>query len=231
MALLGQAILAFSHDVTAGHETEWIEWHDREHIPERLSLPGFLRLRRYAALDAGRPALFYFYEAASAAVLQSPAYLERLGHPTPWTRQCMQYVCNNSRTVCRVSATLGRSLGGILAVVELGPRPGAEDGLRRWLIDEALPAAVARPGMVAAHLGEADAAATLVKTEEKTLLPSPDALARWLVMIEGVEQARVRAALADVLGREALLARGADLELAAGTYQLSFVMEAGPPAA
>ncbi len=48
------------------------------------------------------------------------------------------------------------------------------------------------PGMVGAHLGEADAAATTVKTDEKKLLQTPDAMARWLVMLEGVDR--------DVLG-------------------------------
>src|SRR6185295_2757368 len=73
MSLLGRALLAFSHDVTAGSEPDWTEWHDREHIPERLSIPGFLRLRRYVAVGAG-PRFFYFYETESLDVLQSPAY-------------------------------------------------------------------------------------------------------------------------------------------------------------
>jgi len=85
--------LAFSHDVTPGSEPDWTEWHDREHIPERLSIPGFLRLRRYVALGAG-PRFFYFYETESLDVLQSPAYLERLSKPTPWTTRCMTYVAN-----------------------------------------------------------------------------------------------------------------------------------------
>jgi hypothetical protein len=76
MSLLGRALLAFSHDVTPGSEPDWTEWHDREHIPERLSIPGFLRLRRYVALGPG-PRFFYFYETDSLDVLQSPAYLER----------------------------------------------------------------------------------------------------------------------------------------------------------
>src|SRR6058998_294753 len=97
MSLLGGALLAFSHDVTAGSEADWTEWHDREHIPERLSVPGFLRLRRYVALGGG-PRFFYFYETESLAVLQSPAYLERLQNPTPWTRRSMQHVTNNTRT-------------------------------------------------------------------------------------------------------------------------------------
>ena len=144
MTLLGRAILAFSHDVTPGSEPDWTEWHDREHIPERLSVPGFLRLRRYVALGSG-PRFFYFYETDGLAVLQSPPYLERLGNPTPWTTRCMTYIVNNKRTACEVTATLGDGLGGALAALDVGPVADRADGFRRWLVGTALPAALARP--------------------------------------------------------------------------------------
>ena len=224
MSLLGHALLAFSHDVTPGSKPDWTEWHDREHIPERLGIPGFLRLRRYVAVDAG-PRFFYFYETESLDVLQSPAYLDRLGHPTEWTRRCMPYVVNNKRTACRVTATLGRGLGGSLMVADVGPAAGRADALRKWLVDTALPAALAEEGMVAAHLAEADAGATTVRTDEKKLLQAPDALARWLVMVEGVVApalARATAALAD----DVLHAAGAEGMVERRRYQLSFVMSA-----
>ena len=223
MSLLGRALLAFSHDVTPGSEPDWTEWHDREHIPERLSIPGFLRLRRYVALGAG-PRFFYFYETESLDVLQSPAYLERLSNPTPWTKRCMQYVVNNKRTACRVAATLGDALGGALGVIDVGPAPGRADALRQWLAGTALPAALAMPGMVGAHLGEADAAATTVKTDEKKLLQTPDAMARWLVMLEGVDRDVLARAMRQVLSDSALRAAGAEGEIDRRDYQLGFVM-------
>jgi len=223
MSLLGRALLAFSHDVTPGSEPDWTEWHDREHIPERLSVPGFLRLRRYVAL-AGGPRFFYFYETESLAVLQSPAYLERLSNPTPWTTRSMQYICNNTRTACRVSATLGHGLGGVLHVVDIEPAPGRADSVRRWLVESALPAALAGAGIVGAHLGEADTAATTVTTNEKALLQTPDAMARWIVLLEGVDGERVAAASAAILGDTALRAAGVGGDIHRGAYQLSFLM-------
>jgi hypothetical protein len=223
MSLLGRAILAFSHDVTPGSEPDWIEWHDREHIPERLSIPGFLRLRRYVA-PGGGPRFFYFYETDDLAVLQSPAYLERLGRPTEWTKRCMPYVINNRRTACRVQATLGAGLGGALEVLDIGPVAGRADALRSWLEKTALPAALARAGMVAAHLVEADAASTTVRSDEKTLLRAPDAMARWIVLLEGVDRTAVAAASADALGDAALGAAGADPDLDRRAYDLSFLM-------
>ena len=224
MSLLGSAFLAFAHDVTPGDEQDWTEWHDREHVPERLAVPGFLRLRRYVTLGEG-PRWFYFYETESVDVLQSPAYLERLGNPTPWTKRCMRYVGNNRRTACRVSATLGRGLGGILSVVDVGPAPGQADRLRRWLVETALPAALTMPGVVGAHLGEADASATTVKTDEKKLLQTPDATARWIVLIEGVDRDALTAACRDTLGDAALRAAGAAGDIERGDHQLNFIME------
>src|SRR5215469_12914699 len=223
MSLLGRAFLAFTHDVTPGNEQDWTEWHDREHVPERLAVPGFLRLRRYVALGEG-PRWFYFYETESVDVLQSPAYLERLGNPTPWTKRCMQYVCNNRRTACRVSATLGRGLGGVLGVVDVGPAPGQADRFRRWLVETALPAALARPGIVGVHLGEADASATAVKTDEKKLLQTPDAMARWIIMIEGVDRDALTAVSRETLGDAALRTAGAAGDIERADHQLSFIM-------
>ena len=223
MSLLGGAILAFSHDVTPGNESDWTEWHDREHIPERLGVPGFLRLRRYVALTPG-PRFFYFYETEGLAVLQSPAYLERLGSPTPWTKRCMPYVVNNKRTACRVSMTLGRGLGAVLSAIDIGAGPAREDKLRAWLGASALHAALEQPGMVAAHLVEADAATTTVKTDEKKLLQTADGTARWLVLFEGVDRDAVANAEQRTLGDDALRAAGVDGAIERGLYQLSFLM-------
>ena len=223
MSLLGGAILAFSHDVTAGNESDWTEWHDREHIPERLGVPGFLRLRRYVALTPG-PRFFYFYETEGLGVLQSPAYLERLSNPTAWTKRCMPYVVNNKRTACRVSTTLGRGLGAVLSAMDIGAGAAHEDKLRAWLGSRALPAVLEQPGMVAAHLVEADTAATTVKTDEKKLLRTADDTARWLVLVEGVDRDAVANAEKQTLGDDALRAAGVDGTIERGMYQLSFLM-------
>ena len=71
-------------------EEEFNAWYDEEHLPERLSIPGFLSARRWAR--DGRPGEGRYlatYELASAAVLASPAYLAFFEKPTPWTRRCL----------------------------------------------------------------------------------------------------------------------------------------------
>lgn len=49
MSLLGKAVVAIWNDILPEGRDNFIEWHNREHIPERVSIPGFLRGRRYIA--------------------------------------------------------------------------------------------------------------------------------------------------------------------------------------
>jgi hypothetical protein len=40
-AFRGQPLIAIWNDIVAEGRTDFIEWHNREHIFERLSFPGF----------------------------------------------------------------------------------------------------------------------------------------------------------------------------------------------
>ena len=223
MTMAGKGVLAFWHDVAPGGDAEFDEWHLREHIPERVAVPGFLRCRRYATLGAP-PKYFYFYETESLDTLQSPAYLARLGDPTPWTKKTMPLVRNNKRTACRVVSTVGPGLGGVIATLELGPRAGHEEELRAWLTATALPGVVEHPGVVAGHLLEGDAGvSTAAKSDEKKLLATPDALVRWVVLVEGIDAAAVEGTCRDLLSAEALALRGATANVTLGFYRLQLV--------
>ena len=64
---------------------------------------------------------------------------------------------NNSRTLCRVTASVGA--GGVPAfwtMVLLRPATGQEDALRAWLAGNALPELILRPGVLSAHLLEGE---------------------------------------------------------------------------
>lgn len=222
MALLGQAVLAFWHDVTPEGREEFDHWHVREHVPERLAVPGFLRFRRYEAVR-GPAAYFYFYETESVATLSSPAYVARLNDPTLWTRRVLPVFRNTKRTACRVTATLGHGLGGSVTALEFGPAAGRADELRAWLTGTALPAAMERRWLVGAHLCEADVEASTVKTEEKKLRERPDELARWILLLEAIGPEAAESAGRDVLGADGLTRHGAAADVATGLYRLLYV--------
>ena len=68
-------------------EEEFNAWYDAEHIPERLSVPGFLTGLRYVCLD-GHPRYLAMYDLQSFDVLSSAAY-NAVGYDraSPWTKR------------------------------------------------------------------------------------------------------------------------------------------------
>ena len=223
MSFLGQAILAFWADVEAAGEGDYNDWHTREHMPERCGVPGFLRGRRYIAV-AATPKYFMMYETETLETLAGPAYLERLNNPTPWTRKCLALFRNSNRTACRTTLSIGRGIGGAMATVRLGPAPGGEASLRQWLTGEALPKLLERPGISAAHLCEADVATTTVKTAEKSIRDKPDELARWVLLLEGIDPDVVGRACREALGAKALETHGSESGAITGVYALHYVL-------
>jgi hypothetical protein len=223
MSFLGSAILAFWADVEAAGEADFNDWHTREHMPERVGVPGFLRGRRYVAVK-GAPKYFMMYETESLGTLASPAYVDRLNNPTPWTRKSLAIFRNSNRTACRTVASVGRGIGGVLATLRLGPRVGQENALRRWLTEEAFPKLVERPGLSGANLFEADVETTTVKTEEKNIRDKPDELARWVVLVEGIDTDIVERACREVLDAKTLASHGAEPDAILGVYRLHYIL-------
>lgn len=223
MALLGTAVLAIWNDIAPGGDDEFVHWHTREHIPERVGVPGFLRGRR-AIATSGAPRYFTLYETDSIDTLSSAAYVARLNDPTPWTRRLLPLFRNTKRTACRISKSLGVGIGGAIATLDFGPAPGGGDELSAWLASTALPGIAERPGVVAASFCEADLDTTQVRTEEKTLRDTADLLARWVLLLEANDADILEAVCADYLTPEALARRGAVPEITLGIYRLQYAL-------
>src|SRR5437764_68143 len=81
----GKGAVAIWNDITPEWRAEFYAWHGSQHMPERAGIAGFLRGRRYVALE-GSPEFFTLYETVSPRTVTSPDYLARLNDPTPWTK-------------------------------------------------------------------------------------------------------------------------------------------------
>lgn len=137
-------ILAIWNDFDIEDMAHFERWYNREHLLERVDTPGFRVGRRYERVSLGDRQFFAFYEVDSPAVLNAPAYLQRLENPTPWTQRTMKSFRRMVRTVCDVKASAG-PLSGAYAVVlradeAMAPTAGsaalveklaAEDGIAR----------------------------------------------------------------------------------------------------
>jgi hypothetical protein len=217
--LAGEAFVAIWHDVAAEGRAEYYEWHNREHMPERLGIRGFLRGRRYL-VEQGSPDYFNLYEVEAAEVLTGQEYLDRLNNPTPWTRRAVAYVHNVSRSLCRVEVSLGRAQGGLMATWRLEATVGQEGRLSDYLVREALPAIFERPGVLGAHCGTADRSGSNLMTEERKARGSTTLVPGWVVLVEGISVAALTAAAEPELTPHALRLHGAAGEGMFGVYRL-----------
>jgi hypothetical protein len=201
MSLHGTGVVAIWHDLVPAAKEDFYEWHNREHMPERLGIPGFNRGRRYIAVH-GKPEYFNLYEADSPDVLRGPDYLQRLNAPTPWTRQVVTTFRGVARGICRVLYSGGVGQGGVILTLRFSVASEAQEAVARLLRDELLPAVADRHGVAGAHLCRADVEGSRIETAERKARAGETAIPDWIVMIEGgavgaVEQAAkpLRAAL------------------------------------
>jgi hypothetical protein len=220
MALLGKGALVIWHDPAPAVEGDYNEWHSKEHMFERVGVPGFRRGQRAIAISGG-PRYFNFYEVDDLATLTSKPYLDRLNDPTPWTRRVSPHMHNNTRTLCRTVASTGA--GGVPAfwtMILVSPATGRKDALCAWLADDALPKLVLRPGVLGAHLLEGEPAASGQETAEKRLRGDRNEFVDWLILVGGYDSEALAAVRADPLSEAGLAGRGAASSQVRGIYRL-----------
>jgi hypothetical protein len=218
MSLLGGAVVAIWNDITTEGRENFIEWHNREHIPERVAIPGFHRGRRYVA-EEGAPEYFTLYEARDTDVLIGEPYLQRLNNPTPWTKTSTAHFRNTLRGVCGTVYSRGTGEGAWLLTLRFDAEPTRAEALRSFLVDEALPPLGALKGICGVHLCIADAAASGLETAERKgrAVDVPN----WIVLIEGSWKQPVEGA-ADRMLQHDLKSRGCRVDPLRGLYRLEF---------
>jgi len=161
--MAGSGILALWKDCAEGKHQTFERWYQTEHISERLAVPGFLRCRRYEALDATSE-YFTWYEVETPAVLRSDDYRERLENPTPLTTEVMSAIMKNmSRTACHRTVLAGDRFGAVAVTVKLGSEaPKLRDDLRNMAQDLTTNVTLAR-----AELWIKDATDSVAAEEER----------------------------------------------------------------
>ena len=193
-------VVAIWHDLAPEAKDEFYEWHNREHMPERVGIPGFRRGRRYVAVS-GAPEFFNLYEADSAEVLGGQDYLNRLNAPTAWTQRVVPSFRNVARAICRVAFTSGTGSGGMMLTMrfDIDATHGA-DALEA-LTRRTLPPLAYRNGVSGVHLCLADEAISRIETAEKNARAQVTLVPTWIVLIEGNSVADIRDA-GDALAQE-----------------------------
>ncbi len=184
MSLSGEGAVAIWHDIAAEGRDEFYAWHGREHMPERVGIPGFQRGRRFVAIEADLE-FFNLYEALSVEVLKGQDYTARVNAPTPWTLSAVKHFRSVARSICRVALSTGPAQGGLIATLRYDVAEADAPGHMATLQRRTIPDLLALPGVAAVHLLTADAEASGVATAEQKARGVANAVPRWVLLLEG----------------------------------------------
>ncbi len=172
------------------------DWYNYQHLPERVSTPGFLRARRFVAAEHRSPdALDYLtvYETADPGVLASEEYLRRLNNPTELTQRVVPLFKEFRRAACSVNVVRGAGSAGRGVAMEV---EGDIAAIRSALAETVFPALIAEHLLITGSLYEPDSAVSAAKdtTEEGRSTRQQEQAASYLILAEpqtGVEAARL----------------------------------------
>jgi hypothetical protein len=173
-----RGLLCIWTDIDPEHELDFNRWYDREHMQERVAIPGFQSARRFAAVGACPRRYLALYYTDGIAVFQSEAYRTAFANQTAWSLENFKRMRGTQRRVGRLSLEQGEGEGGALALFVV-----PEDRLRqadvRDQLRQRLTALNAEDHIIRTTLFETDAALSAPVTADAQ--PAP---ADALVMIE-----------------------------------------------
>lgn len=221
MPLLGQAAMLLSFDIAPEAVAEHDDWHTHEHLPERLSIPGFLRGTRWVALQ-GQPRYLVLYEVAQLQTLASAAYLQRLNNPSPWTTKMMPHYRGMTRGLCSVQGSAGFGMGHFGWLCRFTPAPHAGAQLGEWLRDEIVSKIPAQPGVGSVHLLQGALAAQMTNEQR---IRGADAGVDGALLVTGYSQEALAALSQGPLSASQLEHHGA-AGLSSALYRSDYTLTA-----
>ena len=211
MPMAGKGMLLTSMNIDAANEAEFNRWYDREHLEERVAIPGFLEARRYVAHE-GNPKYLSLYSTETFDVLDSPAYRTALANQTAWSKANIARFQNMIRAVARITISRGTGRGAALGIVRLRPPTGGGDKLRAALHEQLDPATL--DGIISMHLIESDPALSKPITDNPAAA-DPGA-GDWFVLIDATDVGALPAASARLTNNAAFK----PLLITSGVYKL-----------
>jgi hypothetical protein len=205
-------MLLTSMDVDAEHDLDFNRWYDREHIAERVAIPGFVEARRYIA-ENGNPKYLSLYSTKTFDVLDSPDYRTALANQTAWSKANIARFKDMIRAVARITVSRGQGRGAALGIIRLrGMTPDMRPAI------EARCAPELHDGVISMSLLESDPALSRSLTNPSDNAGSAD----WYVLVEGTSIDAVAA----LTPSHFATAIGGGTVVSSGTYRLMFDLAA-----
>ncbi len=149
----GMGLFVVWTDVAPEAEAEFNQWYDTEHLPQLLSVPGFLAGRRYQAVE-GAPRYITIYDLADPIIYRSVAFLKIRENPTPWTKKMHPQLRDLRRAAYRkIFSYGGRPAQGaeFVLTVRLNTPADHERDFNAWYNEDHIPALASVKGVYCAR--------------------------------------------------------------------------------
>jgi len=176
-------------DIDPAHEADFNAWYDREHMQERVAIPGFTHARRFRATDGGPRKYLALYVTDTLDVFRSDAYRRAFTQQTAWSLANFERMTGTQRRVGDLTIEAGDGEGMHLALFVLPPERIDVPHLR-----ERFDAALREPGIHAARLFRTAPNLSAPIGADAAARPAADAL----VLIEGSDATATRRAAAAI---------------------------------
>jgi hypothetical protein len=190
-AELSTAVLSIWNDIDAEIAGEYEAWYQRDHLRDRVGVPGFRSCRRYVRVLGDGRQYFTFSDLDSIEITTSPAYLARLQNVTDWTRRIMPHFRRLIRVAAHVTLDRGDGTGGFAATAPYEHVGEAQRAAACHAIEAALGEVMKDARVTRVRIFEGDAAATGMPNPEAVLRPDPPRTADLAIVVEGSYEASV----------------------------------------
>lgn len=106
-------------DIESEHEEDFNRWYDREHMNERVAIPGFQWARRYRSVSDDARRYLAIYRTQDIDVFHSDVYQKAFQNQTEWSQSNFGRMNNTKRRVMKVPMEAGFGAGAAVGLVML----------------------------------------------------------------------------------------------------------------
>ena len=185
MSLYGKGMLITFSETPPEVEEDFNEWYNREHIDERVWMPGFHRARRYVDANSNADIKYFAtYETDKVEDLADPEYMELLKDQSDWSKKVMSTFTKFDRITANVTIDLSHGFGGACLAARFFPGIGIMSKLRDNLAENLLPNIVSTPGIISAVLVENNLSVVNEGRRAQGMEIPENETPEWIILIE-----------------------------------------------
>jgi len=217
--LMGSGALMLWLDVVPELDRETDGWYIDEHLPERIDIGGYLRARRYVAIE-GAPAYLTLFEAQTPEALASVGYLRLVRRISEQSQRIRAGFSNVVRNTFIARQSRGRGIGAIIASLRLTTLTAAHPETAIAALDAQVPLLLRQHGVVGVHWLQS-APEVRAQMDAVRAVGQSDARADYVLLIEATRVADIEAIRRGAASPTALAQLGW-MEQAFGIYNLLY---------